>query len=467
MIPVHDCDQIRACDQVLISELDIPGRQLMEIAGYMCARSIHERWPRAGVALYCGPGNNGGDGFVIARWLHLWSHDVQVVCSAPPKTVDSIENLRLLRALGIEPVAVPAPATVIVDALLGTGQDRPPVGAIADRVHEIRERSGPGVKIVAIDLPTGMCGQTGSPLDADCVIRADLTLTLGFLKPGLLLRPGLGLVGALECVDIGLSQARSLHPRRFEPAAWLLEDGDIQDWIPHRNPGDAKWNQGHVAIRGGGGAAVLAAHGAFRAGAGLVTLIAPQREWADLHGLWPEVILAEELEPKRHDVLVLGPGLGLEHSDEVLHHWTTFSGPVVADADALTVLAQQPTVPTPAGPRLITPHSAEAARLLKCSRDAVDADRLTALRALQSWGDALLKGPHTLISGEAIWVNPTGSSVLATAGSGDVLAGHIAGYAARGLSLPQSAAVAAWRHGRASERLHENTTASDLVEALC
>jgi NAD(P)H-hydrate epimerase len=466
MIPVYGSDQVREHDHALIEDLGIPGRQLMEIAGKGCAEIIHSRWPRASVAVYCGPGNNGGDGYVIARWLHIWGHDLQLVAASAPKTPDALENYRLCQKLGLDIVPIAGPATVLVDALLGTGTDRAPSGVIATQVHEISERALSGVKIVAIDLPTGLCASTGMALDPNCVVHANLTLSLGYLKPGLLMAPGNGLVGEVQSVDIGLDLAHSIHPKLRAPCAHLIEASDVCSWLPHRAPGDAKWNQGHVAIRAGGGAAVLAAHGAFRAGVGLVTLVAPQREWADMHGLWPEVILAEEIETGRHDALVLGPGLGLDRSEEVLRLWRDFPGMVVADADALSILASLPSPPPSSGPRIITPHSAEAARLLGINRDQIEADRLSAAQALRSWGVAVLKGPHSLIASEEIWVNPTGSAALATAGSGDVLAGLVAGYCARGLDPARAAAVATWRHGNAGESLPENSTCSDLVEAL-
>jgi len=466
MIPVYGCASVRAHDQCLIEDLQIPSSQLMELAGKGCAEAIHSRWPRASVAVYCGPGNNGGDGYVIARWLSLWGHDTQLVAAAPPKTPDAIENSRLCLEMGLVPVPVAGPATVLVDALLGTGQDSPPRGPITAQVNEIAERALAGVRVVSIDLPTGICGQTGKALDPHCVVRADLTLTLGYLKPGLLVSPGDGLVGDLETIDIGLDMAHRVRPELKAPAAWLLEDSDSQAWLPRRADGDAKWNQGHVAIRAGGGAAVLAAHGAFRAGVGLVSIVAPQSEWADLHGLWPEVILTEELEARRHDVLVIGPGLGSAHREEVLRLWRDFDGPLVADADALNILAEEPS-PIPAkGARIITPHSAEAARLLGLAREQVEADRLTAVQKLADWGVSLLKGPHSIVCGDRTFINPTGSSALATAGSGDVLAGLIGGYCARGVPPLQAAALGAWRHGLAGESLCDNSTSSDLVEAL-
>ena len=226
----------------------------MEIAGKGCAEAIHRRWARASVAIYCGPGNNGGDGYVIARWLHLWGHDVQIVSAVNPKTDDARANAALCREMGLHTVPVAGPATVLVDALLGTGQSRPPQGAIASAVHSICERGRSGVQVVAIDLPTGLCSGTGMALNQDCVVSADLTLTLGYHKTGLLMLPGSGRVGEVETIDIGLDLAHAKQPDLNQPEAFLLQESDIQSWTPRRAPGDAKWHQGHVAIRAGGGA---------------------------------------------------------------------------------------------------------------------------------------------------------------------------------------------------------------------
>lgn len=466
MIPVRSCSQVRAHDQKVIDHIGIPGQQLMEVAGKGCAEIISQRWPRASVIVYCGPGNNGGDGYVIARWLHLWGHDVQLVQAEEARSQESQENARLCHLLGLQPKTTAAPATILVDALLGTGQQSAPKGAIARCVQEIKQRALSGVQTVAIDIPTGVCGATGQAFDPECVVRAHLTLSLGYLKTGLLVAPGLGLIGEVQNVDIGLDLAHRWDRSLETPEAWLLEQSDIHSWIPKKRQGDAKWNLGHVAVRAGGGAAVLAAHGAFRAGAGLVTIVAPRQEWANLHGLWPEVILSEHVDPLRHDVLVLGPGLGIDKVEDVLEHWTHFEGPLVADADALTILAGEQQAPKTSFPRVITPHSAEAARLLGQRRSDIERDRMSAVKKLSEWGLCVLKGPHTLISGPETWINPTGNASLATAGSGDVLAGHIGGYLARGVAPRKAVAVAVWRHGIAGERLPPNATASDLVDAL-
>jgi len=437
----------------------------MELAGRGAAEAIHARWPDAPVAVLCGPGNNGGDGYVVARWLSLWGHRVKLWATGVARTEDARRNAGLCAAMGLAPVrglkeALDG-AVVGVDALLGTGQDRPPSGAFGEAVRRLG--AGPDV-VVALDLPTGLCGDTGQALGRD-VVNAHLTITFGFAKPGCYAMPGAALRGELQVIDIGVALGRTGDLAQAD--ALVVEATDVV--TPPPAPGAAKWDRGHVAVRARGGAAVLAAHGAFRGGAGLVTLLLPRDEWAGLHGLWPEVILAEPeaLDPRRHDVLVIGPALGHHEVDAVCGAWRDFPGAVVADADALTVLARGAPPPV-SGARLITPHSAEAARLLGCTREEVDADRFGTVDRLTTWGTAVLKGPYTLVASGAdpVRINPTGGPALATAGTGDVLAGLIGGGLARGLEPLEAATGAVYHHGCAGDTLGPRATASDLVEAL-
>ncbi|MDG1478626.1 MAG: NAD(P)H-hydrate dehydratase [Myxococcota bacterium] len=468
MIPVSRAAVARELDRIVIEEVGLPGQVLMELAGRGAADAVQERWPTGAVAVLCGPGNNGGDGYVVARWLALWGHPVRLWAARPPATDDARSNAALCAAMGLTTCSTPAEAlvgaVVVVDALLGTGQRSAPRGAIREAIQAVRSS---GLPVAAMDLPTGMCADTGQRLGTDC-ISADLTVTFGRHKPGHLCEPGASLCGAVTCIDIGLDLAGIRQ--RIHPDAGILQQADVAAWIPDRTDSQAKWNRGHVAIRAGGGAAVLAAHGAFRSGAGLVTLLTPREEWSRLHGLWPEVILAEPaaLDPRRHDALVIGPGLGLSDTlgEEVRRLWGEFPGALLADADALTLLARH--APQPVGMRVITPHSAEAARLLGTSRVAVEADRFSAAQALAEQGvAAVLKGPNTLLSGpEGIWVVPVRCGALGTAGSGDVLAGLIGGFLALGLSAQRAAAVGAWQHAHAGLRLPHRGTASDLIESL-
>ncbi len=464
MIPVCTAEQVRALDQAVIEGAGVPSAVLMEIAGRGLAETIHERFPVGEIAILCGPGNNGGDGYVAARWLTHWGRSVRL-WGAVPKTDDSIMNRRLCERMDIpflEPENAIAGAAVAVDALLGTGQKDAPRADIANALLALSASP----HRVAVDIPTGLDADTGQSLGP--AVSFDLTVTLGRWKTGLLCAPGCELAGDVYCIDIGLDLAHTVDPSLAHSTAHLLEQSDIDSWRPVQSSTDAKWDRGHVAIIANGGAAVLAAHGAFRGGAGLVTLIAEKSLWKNFHGLWPEVILAEPaaFNPRRHNVVVMGPGLGTQEADRVVDLWTNHPGPVVADADALTILAAHKHKTKAMHPRVITPHSAEAARLLHCDRKQVEANRIKAASQLQDFGVVALKGPHTIIGPDRLWINPTGSHRLATAGTGDVLAGMIGGLLAQSIPAPQAVAVGVWDHGLAGQRMPSDGTASDLIEAL-
>ena len=303
MIPVRSCSQVRAHDQTVIDHIGIPGQQLMEVAGKGCAEIISQRWPRASVIVYCGPGNNGGDGYVIARWLYLWGHDVQLVQAKEARSQESQENARLCHLLGLQPKTTAAPATILVDALLGTGQHSAPKGAIARCVHEIKQRALSGVQTVAIDIPTGVCGATGQAFDPECVVQAHLTLSLGYLKTGLLVAPGLGSLARYKMWTLD-----SISPIDGTEALKHLKPGCRQSYpflVPRKDRVTQSGTWDTWPFAGGRPCWRLMAH--FER-AGLVTIVAPRQEWANLHGLWPEVILSEHVDPLRHDVLVLDQG---------------------------------------------------------------------------------------------------------------------------------------------------------------
>ena len=477
MIPVCASASVRALDAAVIADLGVPGRTLMELAGRGAADACAARFPTGDVAVLCGPGNNGGDGFVVARWLALWGRSVRLWAPKQPATADAATNRALCERMGLPFVASPSDlegAAVYVDALLGTGQKAAPRGFALQGITALRDAAERGAGVVALDLPTGVCADTGRRL-GDAVCQSDITVTFGRWKPGLLCHPGAALAGEVVLVDIGLDLARLADRALGTPDGWILEAADVAAWSPALPVGAAKWDRGHVAVRAGGGAGVLAAHGALRAGAGLVTLLVPRADQARLHGLWPAVILAdpEALDRGRHDVVVVGPGLGHAAAEEARALWGSFPGAVVAVAAALTALAEAPPTAPADAVRVITPHAAEAARLLGLPRRAVEADRFGAARALREavpGATAALKGPGTLISGgeatPAPWVCPRGGPRLATAGSGDVLAGMVGALLGQKLGPARAAAVAVWRHGAAGERMPEGGTASDLIALL-
>ena len=479
MKPVFRGNTIRAMDACVIERLGLPGRQLMEHAAHAAALAVRRRWPGAPVAVLCGPGNNGGDGLAMARWLHLWGHPVRIWSPRQPDGDDARANRALIERLGLPLMNLDAAvqgARVVVDALLGTGQRAGPQGAALDGVRACRSARAAGAAIVCLDQPTGLHTDTGQPLGgADEVVQADLTLTFGFMTPGLVSAPGCALAGEVEVVDIGLGLSHSVDPALGYADMMLLEDSDLQALLPADGQLGAKWDRGHVAIQASGGAAVLAAEGALSAGVGLVTVLCPREDWGRLHGLAPEVVLAppEALDPERHDVVVVGPGLGAAARAALLR-LEAFPGLVLVDADAIVHLNE-----ASAGLRArvaFTPHSAEAARLLGLRRGKVEADRLDALRLLRPFGLPVLKGPGTLIAqppggSGAAFALPFADERLATGGSGDVLAGLLGGLMARAVCkqnapLAATLAAGAYLHGATIRWLPPRARASQIAAAL-
>ena len=278
MKPVSGSAQVQALDRATI-DAGVAGRTLMEIAGQGAAQAIRDRFSPRTVAVLCGPGNNGGDGYVVARALATTGYDVRIWAAAPPTTDDAKANRALCERIGVPIATEIGNVDLKVDALLGTGQRDAPRGTIAAGVKALRGEA----PVVALDLPTGVHADTGQALGEPA--PAVLTVTFGRWKTGLLAEPGASLAGEVVLVDIGLDLGARIGG--IEPDAWLLEHADVERMLRGIRPGEAKWDRGHVAVRAGGGAAVLACHGAFRMGVGLVTLLAPEKDWARIHGLWP------------------------------------------------------------------------------------------------------------------------------------------------------------------------------------
>lgn len=412
VVPIGRTATVRGLDEALIRDVGIPEAMLVDTAAHACALAFRARHPRARrVLILVGPGNNGADGWAMARHL---ARDVEVRVRAvlPPASDAARLHAHIARSLGLEG-DMEAP-DVVIDAVFGTGQ-RAPVNVPALRAH-------PGATRVALDVPTGFDAETGAPLGEHDA--PDDVLVIGWAKPFVL-----GWTGAWTCVDIGLSQAPGARPDalwrpRFVPTRTLPADAD-------------KWARGHVGVWAGSagmaGAAVLCCRGALRAGAGLVTLFAPSEAWPRLGALPPEVMLhppeARTREAgARCDAWVVGPGLGRSADEAVREAWRADPRPIVVDADGLRALGTAPG--SPGGPRLLTPHVGEAASLLGTSREAVARDRLGAAVALRAFGAAMLKGMHPVITGVPPQVLAGGVPQLGTAGSGDVLAGACGAWVA-------------------------------------
>ncbi|MFT7521347.1 MAG: hydroxyethylthiazole kinase-like uncharacterized protein yjeF [Kiritimatiellia bacterium] len=479
---VVTASQARAHDRRVIEDLGVPGICLMETASRAVARRVQRELlarPGGHVVVVCGGGNNGGDGYGCARWLASWGLPVKLWSLATSSAADAGVMRETCARVGVERVSDVRGATVIVDAIFGVGLNRDVTGAYADVIDTINASSA---VVVSVDLPSGLNADTGAVMGV--AIRANATVTFGSIKVGLVTEPGADYAGDIVVADIGLGEPD------FEPAGYVATRDQLAPLWPRRLPGDHKTRAGHLLVVAGSrnlaGAAVLACRGALSAGVGLLTLVASRGTVGRLTALPPEVMVYEfgtsdmlanvpRQVLERRTALLAGPGLGGGIAD--LHRdlaasladlWTSSSVPMIFDADALSC-----AVGAGRGPRVITPHPGEAGRMLGCSPQDVQADRFAAVARLTTGGTvALLKGRNTLVGreGGATNVNPTGNAILATGGSGDVLAGIIGALLARGLSAWDAARLGAWVHGRAADllatRRSHGWTAGDVADAV-
>jgi ADP-dependent NAD(P)H-hydrate dehydratase / NAD(P)H-hydrate epimerase len=494
--PVLSREQMRAFDAYAIRTCRVPSLVLMENAGRNAADVIERSVKRksgvyAPVIVVCGTGNNGGDGFVIARHLFLRGHETRVFLIGAHEKLspDARANADVWAGLGraterfdpndtegVECFRIACDeADVVVDAIFGTGLDRPVDGAPAAAIGAMNRARA---RRVAVDVPSGLDANTGAELGVG--VRADTTVTFAHLKAGLLTPSGARFAGKVEVVDIGVPSWLTLD--ETAPFAHVVERIDVARWAQPRAPDAHKHSVGHVGIFAGSpgkiGASLMVATGALRAGAGAATICTWQDAVRALQAHVVEVMTAE----LDHDVasvdqalagkhsVVIGPGFGTgEVARGVVDHvLRTYGGPVVVDADAITLLSRGSTAlrarPDGAPPPILTPHSGELARLLGRSSQDVESDRFAAAReaATRHASVVLLKGPHTLVVAPdgRILVNASGNPALATAGSGDVLAG-ICGALACALGPLEAAAAAAYIHGAAADAWSAEHDAAD------
>ncbi len=477
--------QMRALEErsgVLVPELmERAGRAIAHSAATMLGGARYQR-----IVVLAGPGNNGGDGLVAARHLREEGAWVRVGLLAP-RAGDDLNVARLrdrdVPFLSLDDPALLDDADLVIDALLGTGRSRSlegPLAALLDRLGEVRARSD-APALLAVDLPTGVDADTGS---ADPhAVAADRTVTLGCGKPGLHVWPGSALAGVVEVADIGL-------PRDEIPPFGIIEGGWVGGVLPPRSPDANKGTFGRVLIAAGSrrytGAATLSALAALRSGAGLSTLACPASVQAMLAGGLREVTflpLPESGEGvldraaarqvlkhiKGYRALLVGPGL-TDTADARAFLETLLRGlprheggwptALVLDADALNILARGRNWSRGLRlPAVLTPHPGEMARLLGRDIAGVQADRLAcAVQAAHRWGQVVvLKGANTIVAapdGRAR-ICSIATPALATAGTGDVLAGAIAGLIGQGMAPFDAATAAVWVHARAGQRLSE------------
>jgi hydroxyethylthiazole kinase-like uncharacterized protein yjeF len=476
-------------DRLTIENGPPDGPTLMRNAGQAVAAAILERYPGAAAFdVLCGPGNNGGDGYVVASLLGWSGAEVRLWRDALPRAGSDAA----LAAKECEIAAGPLrefhakQGSVVIDALFGAGLSKPLEGVYAQAVEKL---SASGASVVAVDLPSGISGETGRALGA--AASASLTVTFFRKKPGHLLYPGRAHCGETIVADIGIRAdvLEVIGPACFEnaPAIWAA-------LLPVPAVDTHKYERGHAAVLSGGpfstGAARLAAMGAARAGAGAVTVLSPASA-APVNAAHLTSIMVRQADSKdevaaflrdrKVSALVAGPGLGTEgQTGEFLRHLLeTGKGilrAIVFDADAITVMAGQPEAffyaarQEEAPSLVLTPHEGEFGRLFPdLARDA-GLSKLDKARAAASRANAVLiyKGPDTVISspnGRAA-INANGTPWLATAGSGDVLGGICAGFLAQGMPAFDAACAAVWIHAEAARRFGPGLMADDLPATL-
>lgn len=459
----YDADAVRAAEAPLLAAL--PDGALMARAATglatVCA-GLLDRVYGARVLLLVGAGNNGGDALHAGARLARRGARVEALLLA-----DRVHaaGLDALRRAGGRTVGRAGAADVVVDGLLGIGGR----GGLRDRAATVVSalpETAPDAAVVAVDVPSGVDASTGEV--AGVAVTADVTVTFGALKAGLLVDPGAGHAGVVRLVDIGLD----LAPHR--PVVESLQAADLRDLLPEPGRESDKYRRGVVGVAAGSqqypGAAVLCAGGAVRGGAGMVRYLGVEPATAQVRARWPEVVVGEG----RVQAWAVGSGGGSDAAAR-LERATRDGVPVVVDADALTAVRDRGPHDrrAVAAPVLLTPHAGELARLLGVDRGDVEGRRLHHARAAARDLDAvvLLKGSTTVVAHPdgRTRVNPTGTPALATAGSGDVLAGLCGALLAGGLDPFDAGSAGAWLHGLAGRLAAEggrSISAGDLLAAL-
>jgi ADP-dependent NAD(P)H-hydrate dehydratase / NAD(P)H-hydrate epimerase len=506
---VVSSEEMRWCDETTITKYGIPGLLLMENAGYNIAEVIRrELSPLESkhILVICGKGNNGGDGFVAARMLFNSCAHINVVLLVSPSELkgDAKTNFKILQVLAKKsesltirrysrqlPKVLPKP-DIIVDAIFGTGFKGSVKKSFADVIKWINRQSA---KIVAVDIPSGVDGTTG--VAENCAVRADITVTFGCLKSGLLCNKGRELVGAVHVADIGIPHL-VLEDKQLK--TYLVERSDVKQSLPKRSIHAHKYSVGKVMVLAGSkgltGAAALCCESAYRAGAGAVVLGTPEPMYPILARKLTETMVfplpatnsgtlsLAALDKIREkllwaDVLVAGPGLSLNSETQqlLLKVLLEYRGRILIDADGLNALAAHglSQLHSSRSQFILTPHVGEFSRLSKMPSKQIDEHRINAAREMAKINrmTIVLKGVPTIIAskdGSAI-LNSTGNPGMATAGTGDVLSGIIAGLWAQGMSDTAAAWVGVYLHGLsadiAAKKLGERSlVANDITEYL-
>ncbi|MBU1219470.1 NAD(P)H-hydrate dehydratase [Myxococcota bacterium] len=495
-------EEMRALDNHAINNLGIPGCVLMELAGSAAARAIMERWTVEGRSfiVVCGRGNNGGDGFVVARHLQNHHAHVSIVTLAGESQLagDALTNYRITRKMNIPVIEMDSSSDImyledlfndadfIVDAIFGTGLDRDVNGISREVISMINAVSA--IRI-AIDIPSGLNANTGSPMGI-CV-NADLTVTFGYAKIGHFTSPGFENCGEIVVADISIPPVS-----HGDATVFVTTDTWVLSSLPRRTRRGHKGNFGHSVIiagsRGKLGAAIMAGRSAVTMGSGLVTLVSHADVLDILMGRITEEMCRslcfDPQDPAFDDLMdfisgdmravAFGPGLGTTDEvstllDRILH---TIKGPVIIDADGLTCIARRPEILENATCEVIlTPHPGEMARLCgKTVKEIENSRHTTAVEYARKHNvNILLKGARTVIvsSKGRIAINPTGNPGMATGGSGDILTGFITALCAQGCTPFEAMCIGAFLHGRAGDIAARecgeiSLKASDIIDNL-
>lgn len=494
MIKVLLAKEMRELDRIAIEEQNIPGLTLMENAGAGVVRWTEEyKGPvhSKKITVVCGKGNNGGDGFVVARLLLQKGAQVRVLLLSPPDSIqgDAKINLDRLITIGgrIDLISELSQKTtqsmmnesdLIIDALFGTGLSSNTTGRIADFIEIINDsrkrNADSSPRVIAVDIPSGINADSGQNMGS--AILADLTVTFGHPKRGHFLFPGATHAGVVKTVDIGIPKAVT---DQANVSVYLLTASDFSSYLSERPRNSHKGSFGHVGVIAGSGgksgAAILTSVAALRSGAGLVTLATPKSVEASLPSRPPEIMTfplpetpSRTLSSKGLDlilqflsdkkVVALGPGLSGHPQTETLIRKIvpSLTQPIVIDADGLNAfIGHLDLLSRSKAPLILTPHPGEMGRLLGLKAQAVQKDRLGIAKSFaQEHGVILvLKGANTVIATPegALYFNPTGNAGMASAGTGDVLTGIIAGLIAQNHDIEFSVKLGVYLHGLAGD----------------
>jgi ADP-dependent NAD(P)H-hydrate dehydratase / NAD(P)H-hydrate epimerase len=451
-----------------------PGQELMERAGIAVGQEIRQRWPPRPVAVLCGPGNNGGDGFVVANFLKRHGWQVRVALLGAVTELKGDARFHAQRWTGpVEPLnpAAVAGSALIVDAIFGAGLNRALSGEVRETLASAHDSQIP---IIAVDVPSGVMGDSGESTGA---VAARCTVTFARKKPGHLLMPARELCGEVKVADIGIADATieklNINAWENDPALW-------RDRLPTAAASGNKYTRGHALLYGGypmTGAARMAARATARIGCGLTTLAVPEIAFPIYAAALTSIMVqplahTDELTPfladRRYSAFLVGPGAGVsavtrQHAASML----ATAKPVVLDADAISVFAERPQELFAAirGPVVMTPHEGEFKRLFQLQGDKL---RRARGAAQESGAIIVLKGADTIVAapdGRTV-INANAPPTLATAGSGDVLGGLILGLLAQGMDPFLAAAAAVWIHGDAASGFGPGLLAEDLPDLI-